>query len=86
MATQTKKVPFCGGERCYACDAKPVGLCDRKHMEEGRMEPACARHADPTIRIFHACNMCLGPVRTGSLEIDGEFRHQKCELEGSRGW
>lgn len=34
-------------DRCYACDARAVGTRDRR-LEGGRVERACARHADTT--------------------------------------
>lgn len=35
-------------ERCYACDGAVTGLRDRR-PEGGKLEPACPRHADPTL-------------------------------------
>lgn len=70
------KVPFHGGEKCYACSAKPVGLRDRR-PEGGFLEIACERHADPRIHVYEAC-VCDGPARKGSLSIEGQFVHQSC--------
>lgn len=78
--TNTNKVPFFGGRCCYACDASPVGLRDLR--PEGKdLEVACARHADPSIRIFQACIYCTTPVRRGSLCVDGNFAHAACHAE-----
>lgn len=78
-----KKVPFHGGRACYACDAKPIGLRDRR-PEGGDLEPACRRHADPRIKVYEACRYCDGPIRAGSLHIDGEFVHAACEADAAR--
>jgi hypothetical protein len=82
MTTKAKPIPFCGGEKCYACDAKPVGFRDRR-PEGGDREVACERHADPTITVFEACMYCNGPVRKGSLIIDKQFAHKACEAAAS---
>jgi hypothetical protein len=79
-----ERVPFYGGEKCYACDAKPVGLADRRHDAEGAYMPACERHRNLTIRTYDACIYCNGQVRKGSLSIDGEFAHKSCHAEASR--
>lgn len=83
--TTTKALPFCTSDydTCYACDAHPVGLRDRR-PEGGRLEMACGRHADPTVRIFAACMYCRGPVRKGSLSIDGATAHANCHREACR--
>jgi len=74
----TPKVPFFGGG-CYACDAKAVGFARRYILAAYALEePACKRHADPAIAIYDACMFCSGPVRKGSVEIDGNFAHAKC--------
>lgn len=76
-----KPLPFSGGEKCYACDCtKVIGFRDRRPEGHG-LEVACERHADPTIEVFEACMYCQGPIRKGSLIIDGEFAHQKCHVE-----
>ena len=75
QATQTEK--FHGGRRCYACDAAPSGLRDRR-PECGELEIACPRHSDPTIRAVPSCIYCDGPVRRGSWVMDGEFVHAAC--------
>lgn len=77
-----KKIPFHGGT-CYACGARATGLRDRR-PEGGDLEPACNRHKDPRIQTYDACIFCDGPVRTGSLVIDGDFAHAKCVREESR--
>lgn len=77
------KVPFYGGP-CYACDARSVGLRDLR-PEGGDLEVACRRHADPSIETYAACMYCDGPVRAGSLEIDGNFAHAKCHREAGGG-
>ena len=82
-ATETKQ-PFYGG-KCYACDAKAVGLCDRrKHYVEDALVPACERHADPTVKCYEACFYCNGQARKGSLDIEGNFAHAKCHREASK--
>ena len=81
-ATKSERVPFHGG-RCYACDAKAVGLRDRR-PEGGMMETACKRHADPTIKTFDACIYCSGSVRDGSLDNDWNWAHKKCHAEVAR--
>ncbi len=78
MCKATKEAFF--GGTCYACDAKAVGLRDRR-PEGGMMERACKRHADPTSLTFDACIYCSGPVRKDSLDIDGEFAHKSCHKE-----
>lgn len=83
MAT-TKAIPFHGGH-CYACDREATGLRDRR-PEGGQLERACERHADPGIRVFAACVFCSGPVRPGSVSIDHEFAHAKCQAAACRGW
>jgi hypothetical protein len=75
--TTFAKLPFHGGQKCYACAAKPIGFRDRR-PEGGDMEVACKRHADPRIATYDACQYCNGPVQKGSLDIDGLFAHQKC--------
>lgn len=77
IAHRVQKVPFHGGEKCYACSAKPVGLRDRR-PEGGELEIACTRHADPRILVYEACIFCDGPARKGSLRIEGQFVHQSC--------
>lgn len=74
--TTNSRAPFHGG-RCYACDAKATGLRDRQ-PEGGSVEPACARHADPTIAVYCACIYCNGAIRSGSLDVDGLFAHKSC--------
>jgi hypothetical protein len=71
------QVPFFGG-RCYACDAKAVGLTRHYVLAAFVDELACKRHADPSIKVYDACMFCNGPVRKGSVEIDGNFAHAKC--------
>ena len=82
-STVTGKHPFHGGA-CYACDARAVGLRDRR-PEGGALETACARHADPTIAVYCACIYCDGVVRAGSLDIDGSFAHAKCHRDIENG-
>jgi hypothetical protein len=84
-ATKTKALPFTTSdyECCYACDGRAVGLRDRR-PEGGRMEKACARHAEPSIRVFQACMYCMGPVRKGSIEIDGAWAHASCHREACK--
>jgi hypothetical protein len=85
-AKRAPRVPFYGPsayERCYACDACVAGYRDRR-PEGGRLELACARHADPAIVTFNACSYCDGPVRKGSIVIDGVFAHAACERAGCR--
>lgn len=79
------KRPFHGGDKCYACDAKPIGLADRTHSPEHGFMLACRRHRDPTIKTYDACIFCNGPVRKGSVVIDGEFAHKSCYTEQTRG-
>lgn len=74
-----KKMPFFGGN-CYACDAKAVGLRDRR-PEGGELENACTRHRDPTIQTYNACVKCMGPTRKGSLDVGGQNWHRKCHEE-----
>lgn len=77
MPPRTKPLPFWGGERCYACDAEPVGFRDRR--PEGKdLDIACKRHADPTIKVVVVCMYCHGPLRNGTVRIDGQFGHMKC--------
>ena len=65
--------------RCYACDSQACGVRDRR-PEGGIVEAACKRHADPTIRAYAACYMCLGARPT--LAIDSELlTHKKCHAE-----
>lgn len=71
----------CG--RCYACARSATGLRDRR-PEGHDLEPACPRHADPAVRSFAACAYCLGPLRRGSLDVDGMFAHKRCHQEASR--
>ena len=59
---------------CYACDARATGAAEHR----GTFVPACARHADPSIRAFAACIYCSGPVRSDSADIDGDFAHVTC--------
>ena len=47
------------------------------------MERACARHADPTIKVYAACMYCNGAVRKNSLDVDGDFAHAKCHKEAA---
>lgn len=75
--THVDRHPFHGGERCYACDAKPLGLRDRR-PEGGDLEVGCDRHADPTILVYPACIYCNGTIRKGSVRIDGQFAHKSC--------
>jgi hypothetical protein len=73
-----KKLPFHGGQQCYACDCQTVvGLRDRR-PEGGSLEIACARHADPTVATYDACMYCDAPARKGSWLIDGNFAHKTC--------
>lgn len=81
MRARGKSVPFYGGV-CYACSTKACGYRDRR-PEGGALEPACCRHMDPTIPVYHACMYCSGPVRKGSLVIDGEYAHRACHKEAS---
>ena len=74
---KTKALPF-RTRRCYACDAPACGVRDRR-PESGVVEPACARHADPTLRAYAACCYCDGPRPT--LDIDGDFAHRSCHVE-----
>lgn len=71
--------PFHGGT-CYACNEKAVGFRNRR-PEGGSLEIGCKRHADPTILTYDACVKCLGPVRKGSLDLDGMYWHKKCHQE-----
>jgi hypothetical protein len=65
--------------RCYACDGEACGVRDRR-PEGGIVEAACKRHADPTIRTYAACYMCLGARPT--VVIDGQqLVHKKCHAE-----
>ena len=67
--------------RCYACDShKLVGVA----RHNGTIEPACKRHTDPTIKAYFGCMFCNGPVRAGSLAIEGDYAHHKCHDEASR--
>lgn len=83
MNTATGRIPFYGPVKCYACDSKSVGFADRSHDGEG-MVCGCKRHADPTIRTFAACVYCSNPVRSGSVEVDGNFAHAKCHAEACK--
>jgi hypothetical protein len=78
MATTTKAVPFCGGAKCYACDAPPVGLAEHG----GENKPACTRHRWPSIRTYNACMYCHGPRPL--FDCDGTFHHMTCHVEASR--
>lgn len=72
------KLPFHGGQKCYACDCQTVvGLRDRR-PEGGSLEVACERHTDPRIKFYKACMYCNGPIRSGSPVIDGNFAHASC--------
>ena len=51
--------------RCYACSEPAVGLRDRR-LESGGFEGACARHADPSLPAYRACQYCSGPLRRNS--------------------
>lgn len=79
MSTQPReKLPFHGGQECYACDCQTVvGLRDRR-PEGGSLETGCERHADPTIATYAACIYCDAPVRKGSVSVDGNFAHKRC--------
>lgn len=72
-------------DRCYACDAKPSrhGVRDLR-PEGGEPMAACERHAEPGLRRMDACIYCSGPVRAGSLAIDGDFAHKACHREASQ--
>ena len=74
-------VPFTGGRKCYACDAAPVGYAQQGNDPE--LLPACARHVYHSIKVFEACAYCHGPIRSGSLTIDGQFVHARCEKEAA---
>lgn len=65
---------------CYACQAKVAGLRDRR-PEGGDLECACARHADPTIKVTWVCMYCNEPTRKGSVVVDGQPAHAKCHRE-----
>lgn len=69
--------------RCYACDAKVVGVRDRR-PEGGEVEMACARHADPTIAVRAVCMYCGMSVRRGSITIDTEHAHRACHVDACR--
>lgn len=77
----SKPLPFHGGGsygKCYACDCtKVVGFRDRR-PEGKELELACSRHADPWVKIYKACTYCDGPVRKGSVDVDGLFAHKRC--------
>lgn len=64
--------------KCYACSGRTVGVRDRR-PEGGEVEPACARHADPTLWAVAVCMYCDGP--NPSLDVDGDFAHKKCHAE-----
>lgn len=66
--------------RCYACDAGATGVRDRR-PEGGRVEIACDRHRDARIKVRPVCALCMGPMRKGGIEIDGEHHHAKCHRE-----
>lgn len=84
MPTKTiGPLAFHGG-RCYACDAKATGYTERGGPGVSDLLPACPRHADHRIGTFDACIYCNGPVRAGSVDIDGEFAHVKCHKEACR--
>lgn len=70
-------------ESCYACDAGARGFRDRR-PEGGALEPACARHADPSIEVYDACIYCGEPVRKGSRYVDGGYAHAACDDEAQR--
>ena len=70
------RLPFHGGG-CYACGSRATGFRDRR-PEGGSLETACSRHKDPTVKTYDACMYCSGPVRRGSLDIDGTFAHKSC--------
>lgn len=78
--SDAKPLPFWGGEKCYACEATPVGIRDRR-PEGGDIEVACERHADPTIEVFKACRLCNGRLGNDYLMIDGQFIHTECERD-----
>ena len=69
-------------DTCYACSGKAVGVRDRR-PEGGSLESACARHADPTLRSYPACWMCMGT--RPSLVVEGEFLHKSCHDAACRG-
>lgn len=73
----TTSLPY-SCERCYACDAKSIGVRDRR-LEGGLVEAACERHRDNTLRAHAACCYCNG-VRPSRV-IDGYFAHAQCETE-----
>jgi len=62
---------------CYACDSRAVGY--RQSKPGAKLEEACARHADPSIKTFPACIFCSGPRPT--RVIDGDFAHLGCLRE-----
>ena len=82
-----RAIPFTGPgyETCYACDGKPVGFAERWQGGKGERVLACARHRYPSIKTYDACMYCLGPVRAGSLDMDGVFAHRSCYEKDARG-
>jgi hypothetical protein len=80
--TTSKALPFPDGT-CYACRKPAVGYRDRK-PEGGKLEVACKRHADPTVKVAAPlCIYCNAPVRLGSVSIDDDYAHAKCHRRES---
>lgn len=73
LIIQTAKVV---GGKCYACDAKAVGLRDCR-PEGGELEKACERHAEARAQAI--CSYCMGGIRRGALDVDGYWAHVRCE-------
>lgn len=53
-----------------------MGARDRR-PEGGAIEPACSRHAEPGSRVRHVCMYCLGSMRPGGVDVDGDNAHGK---------
>lgn len=80
-ATQTHR--FTPG-KCYACDKAAVGVT----VHNGTVKRGCKRHADPKLKATTKpipgnglCLYCSVPVRKGSVDVDGDDAHKKCQRE-----
>lgn len=65
--------------KCYACNEAATGLRDRR-SEGGEIEPACGRHAEPSLTAQVVCMYCSEPVR-GGIKVDGMVAHRDCHRE-----
>lgn len=84
--------------KCYACDAKAVGLRAEyniftqprgKYVPLAPLQPAvvpaCARHAEAKGLPGTLCTYCSAPVRRGSyVDDEGRCSHVVCHKEQCR--